>query len=435
MSLFYEAAEILACLPYYIYSVYVLGIFFKKSASYRSWILVAFGIIYLPLTATPYQHISNAVMSLVCMLVIFIVSLICYEGNPVKKIMTIIVYNIFDILLGNILFYFISGITKTPISRLTSGMGSTRIYLLCTGFFIEFFILFLIREIHGSSQRLHKTEAAISLIFFLCDFTVCFMTYYVLFYLTQEKNVLRFCLVLSVLMLAATLLVLWLLGQLQKKTQNDFENKMMSMQLQEQKALLAQTQEGMEKILQLRHDMKNYLLQYKLLLEKGKSSEVLEDLEKMLGHRISAEDISYTKHPLVNSLLKHKYETAKKLHIPFHVRVQIHPEYQNLDLMVALSNLIDNAIEAECAIPEQFRAISVEMIERDGHLSILIQNRITASVLAVNPDLKSSKRNGIHGIGLNSVRRIVESQDGLIDIFEENEKFCVHIFYPRIQCP
>ncbi len=105
MSLFYEAAEILACLPYYIYNLYVLGIFFKKSASYQIWIPIAFGIIYLPLTATPYKHISNAVMSLVCMLVIFIVSLICYEGNPARKILTIIIYNIFDILLGNILFH------------------------------------------------------------------------------------------------------------------------------------------------------------------------------------------------------------------------------------------------------------------------------------------------------------------------------------------
>ena len=47
----------------------------------RSWIPVAFGIIYLPLTATPYKHISNAVMSLVCMQVIFIVSLICCSTN------------------------------------------------------------------------------------------------------------------------------------------------------------------------------------------------------------------------------------------------------------------------------------------------------------------------------------------------------------------
>lgn len=430
MSLFYEAAEILACLPYYIYSLYVLEIFFKKSVSYRIWIPVAFGIIYLPLTATPYKHISNAVMSLVCMLVIFIVSLICYEGNPLKKIMTIIVYNIFDILLGNILFYFTAGITKTPISELTSGMDSTRIYLLCTSFFIEFFVLFLIKEIHSFPQCLHRTEAAISLIFFLCDFTVCFMTFYIMFYQTQEKTVLRFCLVLSVLMLAATLLVLWLLRQLQKKTQQELENKILSMQLQEQKALLAQTQEGMEKILGIRHDMKNYLLQYKLLLEKGKTAEVLEDLEKMLGQRLSAEELSYTKHPLVNSLLKYKYEIAKKLHIPFRVRVLIDPEYQNLDLMAALSNLIDNAIEAEADIPESFRAISVEIIERDSHLSILVQNRITSSVLAINPDLTSSKKNGLHGIGLKNVRRIVESQGGLIDIFEENEKFCVHIFYP-----
>lgn len=432
MSLIYEAVEILACLPYYLYNLYVLGIFFKKSPSCRIWIFIISGMVYLPLTAIPYAHVSNAGMSFISMLIIFIVSLTCYEGTPGKKILVIIIYNIFDILLGNIFYFVISGITGTSISVLVSGMNSTRIYLLCTSCFIEFVIIYLVKRIHSSSQPLNKAEASISSIFFFCDFTVCFLTFYIIFYQTQEKTVLSICLVLSALMLAATLLVLWLLGQLQVKAQHELENKMLSMQLLEQKKLLAQTQQSMERIAGIRHDMKNYLLQYKLLLEKGNAPEVLEDLNKMLGQRISKEELVYTKHPLVNSLLKYKYETAKDLHIPFKVRVLIDPEYQNLDLWVALLNLIDNAIEAETDIPEPFRAISVEIIEQDRHLSILVQNRITSSVLAVNPSLTSNKKNGVHGIGLKNVKRIIESQNGLIDIFEENEKFCVHIFYPNL---
>lgn len=431
MLLFYEAVEILACLLSYIYVLYVIGIFFRKSSSYRTWIPVVFGIIYLPLTATTYEYVSNTVMSFICMLVVFAVSQICYQGNPAKKLLTIIIYNTFSILLGNILFYIVSSIAHTPISELVSGRNSTRVYFLCTNYFTEFVIIYFLKKIRKISQPLERTEAAISFIFFLCDFTGCFLTFYILFYLTQDKTVLTICFVLSGLMLISTLLVLYLLRQLQKKNQRDLENKMLAVQLLEQKQMLAQMQQSIEKVLDMRHDMKNYLLQYKLLLEEGKVAEVLDDLERMLGKRLSAEDFSYTKHPLINSLLKYKCEIAKKLHIPFRVRVLIDPEYQNLDLMVALSNLIDNAIEAETDVPEQFRSISVEIIEKDNHLSILIQNKITASVLAVNPDLTSSKeKNGVHGIGLKNVKRIVESQDGLIDIFEEKGEFCVHIFYP-----
>ena len=98
--------------------------------------------------------------------------------------------------------------------------------------------------------------------------------------------------------------------------------------------------------------------------------------------------------------------------------------------MVALSNLIDNAIEAELKIPEQYRGISVEVIQNENKISILIKNTITSSVLIPNPKLTTTKeKDGVHGIGLKNVKRIVSSQEGLIDFFEENGNFCVHIFY------
>ena len=68
MSLLYDAVEIIACLLSYIYSLYVLGIFFPKSASYRIWIIIVFGILYLPLTVTTYKNIPNALMSVLYML-------------------------------------------------------------------------------------------------------------------------------------------------------------------------------------------------------------------------------------------------------------------------------------------------------------------------------------------------------------------------------
>ena len=281
-----------------------------------------------------------------------------------------------------------------------------------------------------SSQHLNKTEALISFVFFLCDFMVCVLTHYVLFYMTDGGKLLTICFVLSGLMLTATLLVLYLLRQLQMQHQRDTENKMLSLQISEQKQLFDQMQMSIETVQAVRHDMKNFLLQYKLLLDEGNVQEVQKDLEKMLGERLSPAYASYTKNPLLNSLLKYKSDIAQKHHIPFRVRIILNQDYQNLELMVALSNLIDNAIEAELKIPEKYRGISVEVIQNENKLSILFKNRITASVLIPNPKLTTTKeKDGVHGIGLKNVKRIVASQDGLIDFFEENGYFCVYIFY------
>jgi sensor histidine kinase regulating citrate/malate metabolism len=151
----------------------------------------------------------------------------------------------------------------------------------------------------------------------------------------------------------------------------------------------------------------------------------------MLGERLYAGEQIYTSHKMINALLRYKTTLAKKNQISVQTRVIIDPKYENLELLVALSNVIDNAIEAELHNPADTRSISIDIIQSRDSLSILVKNRITASILTVNPHLSSTKKDSKpHGIGLKNVRKIVESQDGLLDFFEEGEMFCVHIYIP-----
>jgi sensor histidine kinase regulating citrate/malate metabolism len=232
-------------------------------------------------------------------------------------------------------------------------------------------------------------------------------------------------------MLIATLLVLYLLRQLQYQSQRDVENNMLQVQLKEQEHQLEQMQESMDQVHAVRHDMKNFLLNYQILLQEGKIQEVQDDLSKMLGERLYAGEQIYTSHKMINALLRYKTTLAKKNQISVQTRVIIDPKYENLELLVALSNVIDNAIEAELHNPADTRSISIDIIQSRDSLSILVKNRITASILTVNPHLSSTKKDSKpHGIGLKNVRKIVESQDGLLDFFEEGEMFCVHIYIP-----
>lgn len=429
MSLFYNLIEIIACMLSYTYSLYVLSIFFKRSSHYKIWLIILFAIVYVPLTAVPSSDISNIIMSILSMVLIYIFSLICYQGNIFSKLFAIVIYNIFSILDTNVIFYIISIITGIPAQSLSSGTMA-RVYAIFTSYFVEFIILYMIKKFYKFSHGPLQADTLISFIFFLCDFTVCVLTHYVIFYIGDNKILLRICFVLSGLMLFSTLLVLYLLKQLQIKNQHDIENKMLSLQISEQKNLFDQMLQNEEKVQSIRHDMKNFLLQYKILLDEGNVVEVQKDLEKMLGKRLLPALASYTKNPSLNALLTYKYDIAKKHNIPFKIHVVIDPDYKNLELMIALSNLIDNAIDAEQLMPEQYRSISVEIIQTENKLSILIMNKIPTSILAKNPTLHTTKsEDGIHGIGLKNVKQIVDSQEGLIDIFEENGCFCVHLFF------
>ena len=58
---------------------------------------------------------------------------------------------------------------------------------------------------------------------------------------------------------------------------------------------------------------------------------------------------------------------------------------------------------------------------------------VKGSVLSVNPELKTTKKNDSHhGLGIKRMRQIIEKYSGLLDFYEEGEYFCVQISLPML---
>ena len=57
-----------------------------------------------------------------------------------------------------------------------------------------------------------------------------------------------------------------------------------------------------------------------------------------------------------------------------------------------------------------------------------MENTVDQNILAVNPQLKTTKSDKkMHGIGLKSVREIIEQHDGIFNITQEGKWFIVEI--------
>ena len=52
-------------------------------------------------------------------------------------------------------------------------------------------------------------------------------------------------------------------------------------------------------------------------------------------------------------------------------------------------------------------------------------------MLERNPELRTSKTEQGHGLGLKQIRAIVEKYDGELDIYEEQGWFCVFVALPE----
>lgn len=74
------------------------------------------------------------------------------------------------------------------------------------------------------------------------------------------------------------------------------------------------------------------------------------------------------------------------------------------------------------------REISVEILCEEHTYSFIIKNTISDSVLATNPELKTSRDDtDEHGYGIKILNEIAKKYKGRVDFYEEHERFCCRI--------
>lgn len=193
-------------------------------------------------------------------------------------------------------------------------------------------------------------------------------------------------------------------------------------------AMQEQQDEEQEQKLQMearsmRHDMKNQMRVLQTMLQREEHEKAQEYLQKMYGklEEITVKE-ELCKNEMVNILLNHTRTECKKNRVIFSVTVcNDIPEVMNMDLCVLLGNALDNAIEG-CT--GNHPKIMIDIRRMKSYLLIEIKNTIRESVLNKNPNLKTTKKEAsAHGIGLSSMRNIVEKYDGSLTLEEEKGYF------------
>ena len=104
--------------------------------------------------------------------------------------------------------------------------------------------------------------------------------------------------------------------------------------------------------------------------------------------------------------------------------------YESTDLSIILGNLLDNAIEATEKL-EVEKDIFVSLMYRKEKLLIKVRNPYTGDLKKDRAGnyISEKKDRENHGIGLKSVRKVVEKYEGVMEIHTENQIFeiCVII--------
>ena len=422
------AAEIYASAAGTIAQIWILSELFPRKQSVKKvyivgWILLNFCIAHFVLLPNIWQ-------SLLGMGVMLLMSCIMLEGKTEQKMLVIIACNVFMILVSMLrgrITFFLSGKSINEISIQGSeslarvlGIVLTNTLYLLTAYILTCFF--------HDKIKLKKEEYIIIIIYYIIFLIV------VLLSIAMSRNVdfsliwQKTFLILDMLMFIANIIVLKMIFHINQQNHYEMENALLYMQITQQEKRIREEEKNYREVQLLRHDLKIYLVTYRQLLQEGKYEVIEADIDKILGKRLNTNHCVYTENTILNAVICEKMEQCSIKNIKIEVQVNADKDMDSIEYGVVLSNLLDNAIEAEEQEKEENRYICLNIGVEQNMIHLVVSNYISESVLQNNALLETSKKNKqLHGIGLRGVKEFVNNKEGEIEIFEENHMFVVHI--------
>ncbi len=223
-----------------------------------------------------------------------------------------------------------------------------------------------------------------------------------------------------------------------KYKESELNNELISLQLEYQEELY-QKRDHYSKLLRMyNHDFKSILTNVNYFLEQGKihqAQEILKNIDSDISVIIT-ENQTYSNRLIVDVVLNGLAEKCKQHNIHFNAECLIPDSLSLTDLSLSriFSNLANNAYEA-CLKQESHndKKITFKSYIKDNSLIIYEQNTFNGEILIEKNKIKTTKKNKEqHGVGVESIRSIVESANGiaLFDIDKQKNLFKFYIKIP-----
>lgn len=201
------------------------------------------------------------------------------------------------------------------------------------------------------------------------------------------------------------------------------EREQMALQIRMQKEHYRQTTKQMESIRIMHHDIRHHLTKLSLLLSEGKYAESLHYLESLSRNTDKAAPLSFCRLYEVDVLLRYYFTLAEKDRITVYIQADV-PDSLGVaedDLSVIIGNLFENALEASRKIPVGNRSISFVLLHKNGTLIIKVSNYFSGNLISSGDGYYSAGNPGRKGLGIPSVKAMVEKYDGNVWIDTEGD--------------
>lgn len=177
------------------------------------------------------------------------------------------------------------------------------------------------------------------------------------------------------------------------------------------------------------HDIKHIMIYLRNCLENGKTEEALAQVYNFTDDLLAMERKVWTGFPFLDFLINCKKLEMDQNKIDFELEVDLYEiAIKDAELGVILGNLFDNAIEAARRCEPSNRRIFLRICNLNEMFLLSLYNSSTQIPMMVDDRFITTKEDkDAHGLGVESVKRIVDKYNGNISFQYDDEHFEVDI--------
>lgn len=284
----------------------------------------------------------------------------------------------------------------------------------------------------GKTNTLPETEMT-SFLFFPAFTIIASVAMYSGFGDVEDEKQIITILIVTFGLVVMNMLIFYMLNNIVKKEIILRQKQLFEVQGKSQMEMYQFLSENYRKQQEKSHEYVNQMVCIRNLLQNGEYEELEQYVEKISGKMEEGHNLINTNHPVINSVLNTKYREAIKREIVcvFKINDLSNLDIAEDDMVIILSNLLNNAIEA-CEKCKGKKIIKLKIVKEENEVIISVKNTYEQSVIFKSNHFVTTKNLNFmnHGIGIKNVIQAVEKNNGSYNIDYKNKEFYFAIVLP-----
>lgn len=256
-------------------------------------------------------------------------------------------------------------------------------------------------------------------------FFVIVTMHYSLYHFSDNHSLKIISAISMILLIASNLLIFKITDKMHNAivTENklSFAEELIRKQSEQYKQIFYNNQN----IIKIKHDYKNALIGLLSEIESGNYSGVKQKLTSDLMELEGSDYKAITGNSAIDVVLTYKLNEATSRGITVNHSCHNIPELNisGIDISILIGNALDNAIEALDKLPDtDKKEISITIIYKNNRIWFTITNNVKENI-NINNLSTDKPRSEYHGIGIITMKTIVEKYQGEIYFECENNLF------------